>query len=91
MAELDDALAAVPPEDAPYDWQDAPLQAPPDVAVLARDLAAAGLDAGRAAVLRDGADRAAAAWEGIAGGCRVRSCTPTWLCPTCWSARSPGP
>jgi hypothetical protein len=65
-AELSDALAAVPPQDAPYDWQDAPLQAPPDVAALARDLTAAGLDAGRAAVLRDGADRAAA-WEGIAG------------------------
>jgi hypothetical protein len=27
----------------------------------------AGLDAGRAGVLRDGADRAVAAWEGIAG------------------------
>jgi homoserine kinase type II len=66
-AELSDALAAVPPQDAPYDWQGAPLQAPPDVAALARDLTAAGLDAGRAAVLRDGADRAATAWEGIAG------------------------
>ena len=53
--------------DAPYDWQGAPLPAPSDVAALARDLMAAGLDAGRAAVLRDGADRAATAWEGIAG------------------------
>jgi Ser/Thr protein kinase RdoA (MazF antagonist) len=67
VAELSDALAAVPPQDAPYDWQDAPLPAPPDVAALARDLTAAGLDPGRAAVLRDGADRAATAWEGIAG------------------------
>jgi hypothetical protein len=46
---------------------DGPLQAPPDVAALARDLTAAGLDAGRAGVLGDGADRAVAAWEGIAG------------------------
>jgi len=53
--------------DAPYDWQGAPLPAPSDVAALARDLTAAGPDAGRAAVLRDGADRAVAAWEGIAG------------------------
>ena len=67
VAELSDALAAVPPQDAPYDWQDAPLPAPPDVAALARDLMAAGLDSARAAVLRDGADRAATAWEGIAG------------------------
>ncbi len=67
VAELDDALAAVPPQDTPYDWQDAPLPPPPDVAALARDLTAAGLDAARAAVLRDGADRAATAWEGIAG------------------------
>ena len=67
VAELSDALAAVPPQDAPYDWQTAPLPAPPDVAALARDLTAAGLDAGRAAVLRDGADRAATAWEEIAG------------------------
>jgi Ser/Thr protein kinase RdoA (MazF antagonist) len=65
VAELSDALATVPPQDAPYDWQTAPLPALSDVAVLARDLTAAGLDAGRAAVLRDGADRAAA-WEGIA-------------------------
>jgi homoserine kinase type II len=65
-AELSDALAAVPPQDTPYDWQDASLPAPPDVAGLARDLTAAGLDAGRAAVLRDGADRAAA-WEMVAG------------------------
>ena len=60
VAQLSDALAAVPS-------QDAPLPAPADVAALARDLMAAGLDAGRAAVLRDGADRAATAWEGIAG------------------------
>ena len=65
--ELSDALAAVPPQDAPYDWQGAPLPALPDVAALARDLTAAGLDAGRAAVLRHGADRAATAWEAIAG------------------------
>jgi homoserine kinase type II len=67
VAELSDALAAVPPQDAPYDWQIAPLRAPPDVAALARDLMAAGLDHARAAVLRDGADRAATAWEEIAG------------------------
>lgn len=66
-AELSDALTAVPPQDTPNDWQDAPLQEPPDVAALARDLTAAGLDAGWAGILRDGADRAAAAWEGIAG------------------------
>ncbi len=66
-AELSDALAAVPPQDTPNDLLGAPLQASPDVAVLARDLTAAGLDAGRAGVLRDGADRAAAAWERIAG------------------------
>ena len=66
-AELSDALAAVPPQDTPGDWQDGPLQAASDVAALARGLTAAGLDAGRAGVLRDGADRAAAAWEGIAG------------------------
>ena len=29
VAELSDALATVPPQDAPYDWQDAPLPAPP--------------------------------------------------------------
>ena len=67
VAELSDALAAVPPQDTPGDWQDGPLQAASDVAALARGLTAAGLDAGRAGVLRDGADRAAAAWEGIAG------------------------
>jgi Ser/Thr protein kinase RdoA (MazF antagonist) len=67
VAQLRDALAAVPPQDAPYDWQTAPLPTAPDVAALARDLTAAGLDAARAAVLRDGADRAATAWEGIAG------------------------
>jgi homoserine kinase type II len=66
-AELSDALAAVPPQDTPNDWQGGPLQAPPDVAALARDLTAAGLDAKRARVLPDGADRAVAAWEGIAG------------------------
>lgn len=62
VAELSEALAAVPSPDAPYDWQ-----ASPDEAALARDLIAAGLDAGRAAILRDGADRAATAWEGITG------------------------
>jgi Ser/Thr protein kinase RdoA (MazF antagonist) len=67
VAELSDALAAVPPQDAPYDWQTAPLPAHPDVAALARDLTAAGLDAARATVLQDGADRAATAWERIAG------------------------
>ena len=66
-ADLSDALAAVPAQDTPNDWQGGPLQAPPDVAALARDLIAAGLDAGRAEVLRDGADRAATAWDGIAG------------------------
>jgi homoserine kinase type II len=49
-AELSDALAAVPPQDAPYDWGDTPLP-PSDPAALARDLTAAGLDAGRAGVL----------------------------------------
>lgn len=67
VAKLSDALAAVPPQDTPGDWQDGPLQAASDVAALARGLTAAGLDAGRAGVLRDGADQAAAAWEGIAG------------------------
>jgi Ser/Thr protein kinase RdoA (MazF antagonist) len=67
VAELSDALAAVPPQDAPYDWQTAPLPAPSGMAALTRDLMAAGLDASRAAVLRDGADRAATAGEGIAG------------------------
>jgi homoserine kinase type II len=66
-AELSDALAVIPPQDTPGDWQDGPLQAPSDVAALARDLMTAGLDAEQAGVLRDGADRAAAAWEGIAG------------------------
>jgi homoserine kinase type II len=66
-ADLSEALAAVPPQDTPHDWQDGPLQAPADVAALARDLTAAGLHAERARVLRDGADRAAAAWEGMAG------------------------
>ncbi len=65
-AELSDALAAVPPQDAPYDWGDTPLP-PSDAAALARDLTAAGLDAERAGVLRDGAGRAAAAWEQLAG------------------------
>jgi hypothetical protein len=60
-AELSDALAAVPPQGTPNDWQDGPLQAPPDVSALARDLTAAGVDARRAGVLRDGADRAVAA------------------------------
>lgn len=67
-AELSDALSAVPPQDTPNDWQGAPLQALPDVAALARDLTAAGLDAGRAGVLRDGVDLAVAAWEGTAAG-----------------------
>ncbi len=66
-AQLSDALGAVPPQDTPNDWQGGPLPAAPDVAALARDLTAAGLDAGRAGVLRDGADRATAAWEGMAG------------------------
>jgi homoserine kinase type II len=66
-AELSDALAAVPPQDTPYGWQGGPLHAPPDVAALARDLTAAGLDAARAGVLRDGAERAVAAWEPMAG------------------------
>ena len=67
-AELSDALSAVPPQDTPNDWQGGPLQALPDVAALARDLTAAGLDAGRAGVLRDGVGLAVAAWEGIAAG-----------------------
>lgn len=67
VAELSGALAAVPAQDAPYDWQGSPLLESPGAAALARDLMAAGLDAERAGVLRDGADRAAAAWEGIAG------------------------
>jgi homoserine kinase type II len=67
-AQLSDALAAVPAQDAPYDWPGGPLQAPPDLAALARDLTAAGLDAGRAGVVRDSADRAVAAWAWLAGG-----------------------
>ena len=66
-AELSDALATVPPQDTPCDWKGGPLQAPLDGAALARDLLAAGLDAGQVGVLRDGTDRASAAWEGIAG------------------------
>jgi Ser/Thr protein kinase RdoA (MazF antagonist) len=66
-AQLSGALADVAPQDTPNDWQGGPLQALPDMAALACDLTAAGLDAGRARVLRDGADRAAAAWAGIAG------------------------
>lgn len=66
-AELSDALATVPPQDTPNDWQDGPLQASPDVAALGRDLTAAGLHAAQVEVLRDGADQAEAAWEGMAG------------------------
>ncbi|GAA3282743.1 phosphotransferase [Dactylosporangium vinaceum] len=66
-AELSTALAAVPAHDAPFDWQGGPLADLPDLAALERDLRAAGLDAERAAVLRDGLDRAVAAWAGIAG------------------------
>lgn len=66
-AELSGALADVARQDTPNDWQGGPLQALPDVAALARDLTAAGLDGGRVGVLRDGADRAVSAWEGIAG------------------------
>lgn len=65
-AQLSDALAVVLPQDTPNDWQDGPLEAPSGVAALAQDLRAAGLDVGRVGVLRDGADRATAAWEGIA-------------------------
>jgi homoserine kinase type II len=65
-ADLSDALAAVPPQDTPNNWGDGPLWAPAEVAALARDLMAAGLDAERARILRDGADQAAAAWEGMA-------------------------
>jgi homoserine kinase type II len=66
-AELSGALAAVPPQDTPHDWQDGPLQARPRRGCAGRDLTAAGLDAGRAGVLRDGSNRAVAAWAGIAG------------------------
>jgi Ser/Thr protein kinase RdoA (MazF antagonist) len=66
-AELSDALRDVAPQDTPHDWQDGPMQALPDDGALARDLTAAGLDVGRARVLRDGADRAMTAWDGIAG------------------------
>jgi homoserine kinase type II len=66
-AELSDALRDVAPQDTPHHWQDGPLHAPPDVGALARDLTAAGLDAGRVRVLRDGAEPAMAAWEAIAG------------------------
>jgi homoserine kinase type II len=67
-AELSDALRDVAPQDTPHDWQDGPLQAlSDDDGALVRDLTAAGLDDGRARVLRDGADRAVAAWDGIAG------------------------
>jgi homoserine kinase type II len=66
-AQLSAALAGVAPRDTPRDWGDGPLAALPDMAALGRDLTAAGLDAGRAGVLRDGTDRAVAAWAGIAG------------------------
>jgi Ser/Thr protein kinase RdoA (MazF antagonist) len=66
-AQLSGALTDVAPQDTPNGWQGGPLQALPDVAALARDLTAAGLGAGQAGILRDGADRAMAAWEGIAG------------------------
>jgi homoserine kinase type II len=66
-AELGDALRDVTPMDTPHDWRDGPLQALGDDGALARDLLAAGLDAGQARVLRDGADRAVAAWDAIAG------------------------
>ncbi len=66
-ADLSDALATVPSQDTPHDWQDGPFQALPDVAGLARDLTAAGLPAERVDVLRAGADRAVAAWAGMSG------------------------
>ncbi len=66
-AQLDTALAAVAPQDAPFDWRGGPLADVPALAALARDLTAAGLDAERATVLRAGLDRAVAAWAGIAG------------------------
>lgn len=67
VAELSDALAGVPPRDTPNSWRGDPLRTLSDVPALARDLTAAGLDAGPAGILRDGADRAAAAWAGLAG------------------------
>ncbi|MGW5361982.1 phosphotransferase enzyme family protein [Actinopolymorpha pittospori] len=66
-AELSTALTDVAPQDTPNDWQGGPLEALPDVAALARDLTAAGLDARRAGTLRDGADQAIAAWKEIVG------------------------
>jgi hypothetical protein len=81
------ALAAVPPQDTPNDWQGGPLQAPPDVAALARDLTAAGLDAGRAGVLRDGADRAVIQVVFVPGrsgarpGTKVRITQAGWVIP----------
>jgi homoserine kinase type II len=62
----------VPPQDTPNDWRGGPLHLVPDVAALAFDLTAAGLDAGRVRVLLDGADRAAAAWDAIAGRLAVQ-------------------
>lgn len=66
-AELSDALTKVAPQDAPNEWQGGPQRLLPDVVALTCDLTAAGLDPGQAETLRDGADRAMAAWEGIAG------------------------
>jgi Ser/Thr protein kinase RdoA (MazF antagonist) len=70
-AQLSDALRDVEPQDTPQDWEHGPIQQPPNDGTLARELTAAGLDTGRAWVLRAGTDRAAQAWETIAG------CLPT--------------
>jgi len=62
-AQLSDALREVEPQD----WQHDPLEAPSDDDALERELTAAGLDTGRARVLRAGADRAAHAWDATVG------------------------
>ena len=66
-AQLSDALREVAPPDTPQDWQYGPLEAPPDDDALEGELTAAGLDAGRARVLRAGADRVAQAWDATVG------------------------
>ncbi|MEV6964578.1 phosphotransferase [Hamadaea sp. NPDC051192] len=66
-ADLSEALAGVAPQDTPHDWQGGPLEALPDLSILARELVTAGLDIDQVGVLRNGADRALGAWSEIAG------------------------